>query len=407
MFALLIVGVLGTAFSAVIDPTLTEWRLLETDYEKVIFPIRDYILEVKAFRPDVYDTNPHYAELYKTDKPTTMMALLFAGNWNKQVGRLVWNTIKYVRPHDIAIEECDARYQAYPVFPANEEKEQIWAWNFFGDYVELTCNGEMMYEQNFDEGDVSSRKPGLPEKCRALGDAEVDRIIFKHMAGEYIRAVPKDGVIDEPTTESIPNIPTLPVDEPEDEPTEEPAEDDDENEIPDGAIDFKRYPTCDCWTAECGYCSNLDCTVQHDLVNSPFDIQVTSKVYWRNITSIMLYDKEGNAIGSFQWSLKGILLTGCVNCQTPSAIRSIKPGTRTLWVFSLTEEGKALVAQISILGQVVWEQELTGECAERYGQADRFAFFDSTCEGTFTFVSSLMDAGDRITSDCAGACNEN
>ena len=402
MLLLLIVSVVGTAFSAVIDPTLTEWRLLETDYEQVFFPIRDYILEVKAFRPDVYDTDPPYGELFKTDKPTTMMALLYAGNWNNRVGRLVWNTIKYVRPFDIAIEECDARYQPYPVFPANGEKEQIWAWNFFDDYVELTCNGEMMYEQNFDEGDVHSQKRGLPEKCRALGDAEVDRIVFKHMAGEYIRAVPKDSVIDEPTTESIPDIPTLPVDEA----AEEPKEDDGENEIPDGAIELKKYPTCDCWTAECGYCANLDCTVQHDIVNSPFDIQVTSKLYWRNITSIMLYDKEGNAIGSFQWSLKGILLTGCVNCQTPRAIRRIKPGTRTLWVFSLTGEGKALIVRISILGQVVWEQKLTGECAKRYGQADRFAFFDSTCEGQFTFVSSLMVAGDRITPDCAGACNE-
>ena len=398
MLVLLIVSVLGTALSAVIDPTLTEWRLLETDYEQVFFPIRDYILEVKAFRPDVYDTDPHYAELYKTDKPTTMMALLFAGNWNNQVGRLVWNTIKYVRPFDIAIEECDARYQSYPVFPANEEKEQIWAWNFFEDYVELTCNGEMMYEQNFDEGDVNSRKPGLPEKCRALGDAEVDRITFKHMAGEYIRAVPKDGVIANPTT----NPPTLPLEDLTEEPSEEPSDDD----IPDDTVFAETYPTCDCWTADCGYCSNLDCTVQHDLVNSPVAIQVTSKLYWRNITSIMLYDKEGNVIGSFQWSLKGILLTGCVNCQTPAAIREIEPGTRTFWVFSLTEKGEALIVQISILGQVLWEQELTGECAERYKQADRFAFFDSTCEGKFTFVGDMMVAGDRITEDCLGACNE-
>ena len=398
MFALLIAGVLGTAFSAVIDPTLTEWRLLETDHEQVIFPIRDYILEVKAFRPDVYDTNPHYAQLYKTDKPTTMMALLCVGNWRNTVGRLVWNTIKYVRPYDIAIEECDARYQPYPVFPANEEKEQIWAWNFFEDYVELTCNGEMMYEQNFDEGDVHPAKPGLPEQCRALGNAEVDRIVFKHMAGEYIRAVPKDGVIDNANTESPTVVPTLPLDDL----TEEPSEED----IPDDTVFAETYPTCDCWTAECGYCSNLDCTVQHDLVNSPIDIQVTSELYWHNITSIMLYDKEGNAIGSFQWSLKGILLTGCVNCQTPTAIKDIEPGTRTLWVFSLTEKDEALMVQISILGQVVWEQELTGECAERYGQADRFAFFDSTCEGTFTFVGGLMVAGDRITEDCSGACNE-
>lgn len=402
MLALLIVGVLGTAFSAVIDPTLTEWRLLETDHEQVMFPIRDYILEVKAFRPDVYDTNPLYTELFKTDKPTTMMALLFAGNWNKQVGRLVWNNIKYVRPYDIAIEECDARYQAYPVFPANGEKEQIWAWNFFEDHVELTCNGVMMYEQNFDEGDLNPRKPGLPEKCRALGDAEVDRITFKHMAGEYIRAVPKDGIIVEPTTSPL-DVPTLPK---EDEDfTTEPTEAATEEEDLDDNIFAEIYPTCDCWTVECGYCSNLECTVQHDIVNSPIDIQVTSEVHWREMNSIMLYDEEGDAIGSFQWSLKGILLTGCVNCQTPPAIRNIQPGSQASWVFSMTQENEALVVRISILGEVLWEQELIGECAERYGKADRFAFFDSTCEGKFIFVKSLMVAGDRITADCAGACN--
>ena len=392
MFALLAVGVLiGTAFSAVIDPTLTEWRLLETDYEQVFFPIRDYILEVKAFRPDEYNTNPPYGELYRTDKPTTMMALLCVGNWRNTVGRLVWNTIKYVRPFDIAIEECDARYQPYPVFPANEEKEQIWAWNFFADYVELTCNGEMMYEQNFDEGDVHPAKPGLPEKCRALGNAEVDRIVFKHMAGEYIRAVPKSAVID-PTT--LP--PTT---------SEPPSEG---IEGPGDSTPPVNYPTCNCWTAECNYCANLDCTVQHDLIGSEHDIEVTSKLFWRERNSIMLYDGEGNAIGSFQWSLSGILLTGCVNCQTPKAIRSIEPGTEDLWVFTMVEsEDEGLLVQIKMGGEVLWEQELKGECAERYGQVDRFAFFDSTCEGTFKFYEDDMVAGDRMTEDCAGACLEN
>ncbi|KAL5250924.1 hypothetical protein ACHWQZ_G016608 [Mnemiopsis leidyi] len=395
MLAVLIVGVLGTAFSAVIDPTLTEWRLLETDHEQVMFPIRDYILEVKAFRPDVYDTNPLYTELFKTDKPTTMMAILFAGNWNNQVGRLVWNNIKYVRPYDIAIEECDARYQAYPVFPANGEKEQIWAWNFFEDHVELTCNGVMMYEQNFDEGDLNPRKPGLPEKCRALGDAEVDRITFKHMAGEYIRAVPKDGIIVEPTTAIT-------------DPLTEPPTGISTPGLPD---DLKTppvtYPTCNCWTEECNFCANLDCTVQHDLIGSQHDIEVTSKLSWRKLNSIMLYDGEGNAIGSFEWSLQGILLTGCVNCQTPGAIRSIEPGTADLWVFTMVEsEDGGLLVQIKMGGEVLWEQELTGECAERYGQVNRFAFFDSTCEGTFKFYPDDMLAGDRITEDCAGACLE-
>merc|ERR550537_1484977 len=120
------------------------------------------------------------------------MMLLHAGNWNNKVGRLVWNTIKYDRGFDVNIEECNVRYQAYESFPAGGKKEQIWAWNFNQDNVELTCDGDLQYSQNFDEGEFNPRKPGLPEKCRALGDANVDRIIFRHMEGYYIRGVPRN-----------------------------------------------------------------------------------------------------------------------------------------------------------------------------------------------------------------------
>ena len=187
----IVMALFGAALSAVLDPSLTEWKLIEKNEERVLFPLRDYILEVKSFRPDVYDTNPSYGELFRTDKATTMMMLLHAGNWNNKVGRLVWNTIKYDRGFDVNIEECNVRYQAYESFPAGGKKEQIWAWNFNQDNVELTCDGDLQYSQNFDEGEFNPRKPGLPEKCRALGDAAVDRIIFKHLEGYYIRGVPR------------------------------------------------------------------------------------------------------------------------------------------------------------------------------------------------------------------------
>ena len=187
----IVMALFGAALSAVLDPSLTEWKLIDKGVERTLFPLRDYILEVKSFRPDVYDTNPLYGELIRTDKSTTMMMLLHAGNWNNKVGRLVWNTIKYDRGFDVAIEECNVRYQAYESFPAGGKKEQIWAWNFNQDDVELTCDGDLQYSQNFDEGEFNPRKPGLPEKCRALGDAAVDRIIFRHMEGYYIRGVPR------------------------------------------------------------------------------------------------------------------------------------------------------------------------------------------------------------------------
>merc|ERR1712176_776137 len=132
-------------------------------------------------------------ELFRTDKSTTMMMLLHAGDWTNKVGRLVWNAIKYDRGYDVNIEECDARYEAYRSFPAQGRKQQIWSWNFFDEFVLLSCDGQIQYSQNWDEGDYNPRKPGLPEQCRALGDARVDRIIFRHMAGFYIRGVPGDG----------------------------------------------------------------------------------------------------------------------------------------------------------------------------------------------------------------------
>ncbi|XP_063682112.1 uncharacterized protein LOC134816981 [Bolinopsis microptera] len=151
MICLIVFALLGTALSAVLDPSLTEWRLLTQNEERVMFPLKDYILEVKAFRPDVYNTYPSYGELFRTDKATTMMMLLQSGNWNNKVGRLVWNTIKYDRGFDVNVEECNARYQAYKSFPAGGKKEQIWAWNFNQDDVELTCDGELQYSQHFDE----------------------------------------------------------------------------------------------------------------------------------------------------------------------------------------------------------------------------------------------------------------
>merc|ERR1712003_10905 len=293
------------------DPSLTEWRLITQDQENVMFPLRDYILEVKAFRPDVYDTNPPYSQLFKTDKPTTMMMVLHAGGWgpSSKVGRLVWNTIKYDRGYDIAVEECNVRYKAYNSFPAGGEKEQIWAWNFFDDHFELRCNGEMQYEQNFDEGEVSPYKPGLPAKCRALGDADVDRIIFKHMAGEYIRGRPKNGIGggEEESTDA-PDPIIDPVDPVEPDPVEpdpvepDPVEPDPVDPDPVDPEEPDVNPTCNCWTRECGFCSKLECTVKHDLVNSEVGITVTSALKWKKLNSIMLFDENGKALGSFQWS---------------------------------------------------------------------------------------------------------
>ena len=144
MFVLVFLVLLGTTFSDTLDPALTKWKRIESDQERVRFPLKDLILEVMSSRPDVYDTDLPYGELIRTNKPTTMMAMLYAGSWNKNVGRLVWNTIKYNRGYDVSIDVCDANYHRYRSFPAGGEKEQIWAWNFWKeDHIELTWKGEI------------------------------------------------------------------------------------------------------------------------------------------------------------------------------------------------------------------------------------------------------------------------
>jgi len=414
MFVVVVLQLLlSTSFSAVLDPSLTEWTLLETDYEQVMFPLRDYILEVKAFRPDEFDTNPPYSTLVRTDKHTTMMAMLHAGTWKTHVGRLVWNTIKYVRGYDIAIDECDARYQGYNSFPAGGAKEQIWAWNFFPDNVILTCNDELQYSQHFDEGDVNARKPTLPQTCRALGDADIDRITFRHMKGEYIRGRPKvEPTETPPKPETEPQVePTEPLPKPETEPQVEPTEplpkpEPTPSELPDEVvIPPEVNPTCDCWTLECGYCSNMECAVKHDLINSEVGITVQSELRGKGFKSrsVMFFDGDGNAIGNVQWNSKSLFLTGCISCMlhVPAAVRQIKPGTKIEWTVTLTGG----VVELKVGEVVVYERKLEGECLERYSKVESFSFYDTTCESTYNLTKD-MEAGERMTPDCAGTCSQ-
>lgn len=95
-------------------------------------------------------------------------------------------------------------------------------------------------------------------------------------------------------------------------------------------------------------------------------------------------------------------------CELPvsPAVREIKPGTESLWVVSLDMEDGVLVLRLKMGGNVLYETELKGTCAERYSKVDRFAFFDSSCESTFRYSKADMVAGARMTPTCAGACPE-
>ena len=400
MYAVVVLGLLSTAFSAVIDPSLTEWRLVRQDFERIMFPLRDYILEVKAFLPDTYDTNPPFSELFRTDKDTTMMVTLHSGTYSDHVGRLIWNTIKYDRGFDVAIDACNAKFRAYKSWPANREKEQIWAWNFFDDRVELTCNGDLQYEQNFDEGEFSPHSTGLPDKCFALGTQaqEVDRLTLKHMAGEYIRARPKRGVVEPTEPESAPSgglDDTISQTEPQTieksiTKTEEATADD------EGGT----YPTCNCWTRECGFCSKSACTVKQNLHNSELGVTVTSHVKWVKLNSIMLFDEDENSLGIFQWNLKRISLSGnCIACNSPSAIKNLGRRKEHTWTFSMKDGN----FQIKVGGEVLYEQQLMGSCREIYSKVASFSFVDMSCQNSFSLTDE-MEAGDQVVPGCGGTC---
>ncbi|XP_063688758.1 uncharacterized protein LOC134821880 [Bolinopsis microptera] len=167
---------------------------------------------------------------------------------------------------------------------------------------------------------------------------------------------------------------------------------------------YDQYPTCNCWTAECGYCSSIDCTVKQDLFNSNNGIEVHSTPGRRRkeLDTVILYNEEGEQLGQFQWNVKGIYLSGCVRCQTPPALKEarIKGGLEEPWTFSLAGG----VVQIRMGGEVMYTNPLKGECFDRYVKVNRFAFYKMTCGNSFSFIPNEMVAGEQVSSNCPVAC---
>ncbi|XP_063691859.1 uncharacterized protein LOC134824080 [Bolinopsis microptera] len=162
----------------------------------------------------------------------------------------------------------------------------------------------------------------------------------------------------------------------------------------------EEYPTCDCWTPECGYCSKLECTVKQ---TSNLGITVSSKLRWKKQNTIVLFDDAGAEVGRFRLSLRGISLSGCSSCHTPGPLKRARTrGGPTQWAFSL---GGGSI-QIAIKGQVLYSQKMGGRCAEKYGKATRFAFYNMGCENTFSYVESEMELGALVSADCGGACSK-
>ena len=98
MIFLIVLAMFDSALSTDLDRSLTEWKPLKDKEERVMFPLRGCVLEIKSLRPDAYNSNPSYGELFRTDQATAMMMLLYAGSWNNKVGR-------YDRGFDINLGE--------------------------------------------------------------------------------------------------------------------------------------------------------------------------------------------------------------------------------------------------------------------------------------------------------------
>jgi len=153
--------------------------------------------------------------------------------------------------------------------------------------------------------------------------------------------------------------------------------------------------TPNCWSAECNYCSNMQCAVEYDLNNAVQGIKVQSLLK-NKLSSIVLYDEDGKAIGNFQLNKRKILLTGCVGCRTPPAMRAaVSSDMKTSWELSLKDS----VLEIKIDGEVLFSQALKAECAEIYGKIKFFAFYEMDCDSKFEELDG-MGIGELITEIC-------
>ena len=158
-------------------------------------------------------------------------------------------------------------------------------------------------------------------------------------------------------------------------------------------------PTCECWTPECGFCTDKKCTLQTNI--SVKGLEVTARLKWRTQHTIILYDQEGEKLGKLHWSLSKISLTYCITCITPRELRALitQHGFST-WTF-LLQDG---FLRVQVGGEVLYQRKMSKWCRQRYQRASRFAFTKTSCEDSFSFVKDEMKLGDMMTSDCSRTC---
>jgi len=161
---------------------------------------------------------------------------------------------------------------------------------------------------------------------------------------------------------------------------------------------FVQYPTCECWTPECGYCTDMSCTGKTNISSS--GLEVTARLKWKKIYTIIFYDINGITLGKLHWSRHKLLLQNCLSCRTPRRLRVPTDGDFSTWTF-LLQDGSL---KVQVKGVIVYDQKMTKKCWMKYRRAVRFAFTRMSCENSFSYVEGEMELGDKMTPDCNGRC---
>ena len=347
-----------------------------------------------------------------------MSLRLFNGDTALNQLPLTWNTVKSNNGVDVLNGACSdsARYMSNP---CNGYEVQEWAWVFTPDTILLTCDSGIQYMRQVGAQDS--------ESCKMLGSGPVDTLEFTNMEGFAYRAFPIHGVIKDESSGESEREPRSEISENEEgrfpraevsnlikTDVENLTRTDVENltraDVENLTVDAQTLPTCNCWTRECNYCSDLECAVKHDMTTSHQVISVTSQVDRTVLNSIVLYNKEGVQLGKFQWNLRGIFLTGCVGCRTPRQIRRLvnSDAGASNWEVSLNR--RRLTLRVRGVGSEdgsrdhVYQQRLIGECAEHYSEVSYFSFYNMDCDTSFTPTSEML-VGSRVSESCGGTCS--
>ena len=439
---------LSAASTAKIERSFLTWTEIQSETEIVKFSLQHAILQIRATKLRTEDDA--IRSTTGVESGTTMHMRLLTGDSPVNKSPITWTTIRSKTGSDVKNEVCGDLVD-YRTSPCNGKNIQEWAWVFTPTNIVLTCDGEIHYFRQIRGQDS--------ESCRRFGSESVDAVEFGNMEGFYYRGFPLHGVIGEETSGSerearseIGQSAELRLSEAETEETRSDIGQSAELRLSDAetdettsdigqraelrlsevetsedmgqddklrfqgtetneADDIQSLPTCNCWSKECDYCSNMDCAVKHDLTNSTLPLSVTSTVDDTVLNSIVLFNTDGVELGKFQWNKRGIYLTGCVACRTPRRIRRLVRLTQgqSRWDFSLEKGLLKLRVRVEAgekstkYQEGVYNTQLIGECARHYKQVSYFSFYRMGCDNTFSLVGGMV-AGSRVNTNCAGSC---